>query len=89
VTTPSRCDSQARAGDAHSAVAATDPVVAEVEVPASALVMCSWCKRVEVDGWCEVGEAVARRAELLEVPAPPIAHGICPDCHRALLASVK
>ena len=76
----------ASAGDTHRPVAGTG--AAEVDVLTPPLVMCSWCKRVDVDGWCEVDEAVARRASLLAVPAPPITHGICPDCHRALLASV-
>lgn len=79
-----------RAAALHASVVAGAGAAsgAEVDVLAPPLVMCSWCKRVDVDGWCEVDEAIARRADLLSNPAPSITHGICPDCHRSLLAGV-
>ncbi|HET7040428.1 MAG TPA: hypothetical protein VFI13_00315 [Gemmatimonadales bacterium] len=43
--------------------------------------MCSWCKRIPLDGdWVEVEEA-ARRSAIFHGGVPPaITHGICPAC---------
>ncbi|HET7483881.1 MAG TPA: hypothetical protein VFJ64_00735 [Solirubrobacterales bacterium] len=62
-----------------------DPEVPRSE---SALTMCGWCDRFEVDGgWVEVEEA-ARRLELFNRPElPALSHGICPDCNEMLLAA--
>ncbi len=52
------------------------------------LSMCSWCKRLEVDGWCEIDEALARHESLFTEPVRPITHGICPACEEAVLAEI-
>lgn len=45
------------------------------------IVMCSWCKRVQVDGeWLEVEAAVQRLGLMETATPPPITHGICPSC---------
>jgi len=52
------------------------------------LQMCGWCKRVPAnpDSWLEIEQAVAE-LDLFAAPAmPAISHGICPDCHGAMLA---
>ena len=44
------------------------------------ITICSWCKKVEVEGeWCEVEEAVDRLGLLVEVPH--LIHGMCQPCH--------
>jgi hypothetical protein len=55
------------------------------------LLMCSWCKRVELAGtWWEVEEAVhAARLLCEEDPAPQITHGICADCERIVHAALE
>jgi len=52
-----------------------------------ALTVCSWCKRVEVDGWCEIDEALERRPALLTEPVQPITHGVCESCQRIVLVA--
>ena len=52
------------------------------------LVVCAWCRNVEMDAgeWVELEEAVRRR-EIFSRPVPPrISHGICPPCYRAVRA---
>ena len=51
--------------------------------------MCSWCKRVPLDGdWVEVEEAL-RRSTLFHGEAPPaITHGICPRCEAQVFGLV-
>ncbi len=45
------------------------------------VLVCSWCKRVEVgDEWVEVEEAVTRLDLFGATPLPKITHGMCPDC---------
>ena len=46
------------------------------------ITICSWCKKVEVEGeWCEVEEAVDRLGLLVEVPH--LTHGMCLPCRDA------
>jgi hypothetical protein len=56
---------------------------------ASPLVMCSWCKRLDLDGWLAIDEAVNRRPGLLDATALAITHGICPDCRGGLLGELE
>lgn len=52
------------------------------------LAMCSWCKAVDLDGWTELGDALARRPELSSERPPALTHGICPACEARLLAEL-
>jgi hypothetical protein len=51
------------------------------------LLMCSWCKRVEVEGaWSDV-EAAVQRLRLFELATlPQITHGMCPACEQEIRA---
>jgi hypothetical protein len=40
---------------------------------------CSWCRRVDADGYTEIEDAVARLG-LLEQELRPISHALCPNC---------
>ena len=53
----------------------------------SFVLMCSWCKRVEVEGaWSDV-EAAVQRLRLFELASPPqITHGMCPACEQEIRA---
>jgi hypothetical protein len=55
-----------------------------------ALLVCSWCKRVEADGaWLEVEDALRLYRELLAAPLlPALSHGICLPCQQRLLVSL-
>jgi hypothetical protein len=55
---------------------------------ASVLIMCSACKRVDVDGWKEIDEAM-ERADLLASPVRPISHGLCAACYDEMLATLN
>ena len=48
--------------------------------------MCSWCKRVDVEGaWSDV-EAAVQRLRLFELTSlPQITHGICEPCLGGML----
>ena len=51
------------------------------------ITICSWCKKVEVEGeWCEVEEAVDRLGLLVEVPH--LTHGMCLACRDAFQLSL-
>lgn len=78
--------SELRGAIAHSG----DPMsVLEGAHAGAPLSMCSWCKRLEVDGWCEIDEALARHKSLFTEPVRPITHGICPACEEAVLAEIS
>jgi hypothetical protein len=48
---------------------------------ADMLRVCSWCKRVDVQGaWKEVEQAVGQLALFDDLPPPTLTHGLCPDC---------
>ena len=54
------------------------------------LMVCSWCKRVEVEAdWLEVEDAVERRELFSQTRLPQISHGICPECSTQLRRQVK
>jgi hypothetical protein len=40
---------------------------------------CSWCRRIDVDGYVEIDEAVVRLG-LLEQEPRPISHVLCSAC---------
>jgi hypothetical protein len=69
-----------------------DPVpVLDAEAPRGGemLVMCSWCKRINVPPWMEAEDAI-RELELFDAPTmPPISHGICEECRDAVLEAVR
>lgn len=52
------------------------------------LVICGWCKRVQIDGgWAEVEDAV-KQLGLMESSKPPLlTHGICERCAEEMLRS--
>lgn len=52
------------------------------------LSLCSWCKRLDVNGWCEIDEAVVRDASLFTEPIRPITHALCPSCESSVLAEL-
>lgn len=49
------------------------------------LMVCSWCKLVNVDSvWVLSEQAVCRLGIFSRQRPPSLTHGICPDCHRAV-----
>jgi hypothetical protein len=42
--------------------------------------MCGWCKKVSVDGWVEVEEAIALLKLFESAELPMLTHGICESC---------
>lgn len=49
------------------------------------VVMCGWCKRVDVSSdWLEVEEAVRRLALFNSTALPQITHGMCVDCEERM-----
>ncbi len=50
--------------------------------------LCSWCKRLDVDGWCDFEEALGRNASLFTEPVRLITHGVCPSCERSVMAAM-
>lgn len=45
------------------------------------LVMCAWCKLVDVEGrWCEVEDALGATRVFERDLLPRITHGMCPSC---------
>lgn len=54
------------------------------------LVICSWCKQVDVSGvWMEVEQAVERMGLFNLNSLPQITHGLCPECAQQLRHSLK
>jgi hypothetical protein len=51
----------------------------------AAVKMCAWCKLVLVgSSWLSLEDAIWLQG-LLDTPeAPPITHGLCPDCNRSM-----
>ena len=68
--------------------AARDAATGDATTP-DVLVMCSTCKRLEIDGWHEIDQAIARGADLLTEPVRPISHGLCPICCDMMLATLS
>jgi hypothetical protein len=53
------------------------------------LVACGWCKKVQVDGdWEEVEDAVKKLRLFERDRSPSLSHGICEECHRAILKTL-
>ena len=52
------------------------------------LLMCSWCKRVEIGEWVEPEVAVERLGLFGGGPVPHVTHGICDECLERLMAQV-
>lgn len=52
------------------------------------LIVCSWCKRVRLDGqqWVEVEDAVAALGLFEAAALPRLSHGICPPCRARFFA---
>ena len=59
----------------------------EVERSDELLKMCGWCKKIAMPDkrWVEVEEAVDALNLFAAVRVPKISHGICEECHSALL----
>jgi hypothetical protein len=50
---------------------------------------CGWCKRVWCgSGWHEVEDAVELLGLMREGAAPPLTHGLCPDCEARVNAEL-
>lgn len=53
---------------------------------ADRVVVCSWCKRVNVEvEWLEVEQALQRLRLFHHTVLPQVSHGVCPRCAEALL----
>ncbi len=52
------------------------------------LVMCSWCKRVDVPPWMEVEQAVEALNLFGPEEVPTITHGICDECRDQVLSAI-
>jgi hypothetical protein len=51
--------------------------------------MCSWCKRVQVEGaWVEVEEVVISMRLFERRTVPELTHGMCPECHATVVALI-
>lgn len=47
--------------------------------------MCSWCKRIDVDGtWMEIEDAMRELDLFSQSVLPKLSHGICEDCRDKL-----
>jgi hypothetical protein len=48
--------------------------------------MCSWCKRVDIDGarWGEIEEAVTALRLFERETLPPLTHGMCEACFKTM-----
>ncbi|MDZ7685643.1 MAG: hypothetical protein U5O39_12050 [Gammaproteobacteria bacterium] len=45
------------------------------------VLMCSWCKRIDVDGtWMEIEDAMRELDLFSQEVLPQLSHGICDDC---------
>lgn len=54
------------------------------------VVVCSWCKRVEVCGdWLEVELAVRRMGLFEAIGLPQLTHGICADCEERIRQEIE
>ncbi len=55
------------------------------------LTVCSWCKRVLVNGeaWVEAEEAIERLDLFGDAPMPNISYGICPACKASIRATLE
>lgn len=51
------------------------------------IVMCGWCKKVDLGNgrWVEVEEAVNEKNLFNATRLPGISHGMCKECHEAFL----
>lgn len=55
-------------------------------VPGDLLRMCSWCKKVHVEGAWEELEVAVERLQLFQRPRPPlITHSVCESCYHTML----
>ncbi len=53
------------------------------------LLMCGWCKSVEVAGrWVEVEEAVAALGLFERLYLPRVTHGMCPPCYERVCQEI-
>jgi hypothetical protein len=74
--------------ESHPLISLLDPSAPHSSI---IVVICSWCKRIRIDGnWAEIQDAVGKHEFFGALP-PRLTHGICPDCstdiHRRLRAS--
>lgn len=54
------------------------------------LKMCSWCKRLAVEGtWMDVEKAITRLGLFDDHRVPELSHGICPQCRERLTNQVQ
>lgn len=55
------------------------------------LLICSWCKRVQIEtgAWMEVEGAVRCMGLLDHGPLPTLSHGICSHCRKVALARTR
>lgn len=68
------------------------PTMALVSAPSGAarlLRICSWCKRVDVDGgWEEIELALPRLSVFAASTPTAVTHAICADCQARMLAEI-
>ena len=58
------------------------PFSQNAKQPEEWVVVCGWCKRIEIDqgNWKEVEEAVIKLDLFKKGKIPQVTHGICDDC---------
>ena len=73
------------AEEGRALVPVLDPAL---ELDERFVVICAWCKRVELapGAWAEVEEAVPALGLFHSATRPRLTHGICPDCSSGLHA---
>ncbi len=52
--------------------------------------VCSWCKKINMEGnWLEIEEAMERFPLFNEAALPSITHGICEDCYLKMTRTLQ
>lgn len=66
------------------------PLLDPAQLRSDALLrMCSWCKRIDVNGhWVDVEEAVTALGLFDRPRLPQVTHGICDDCYARMAEAI-
>ncbi len=60
-----------------------------VERSSEIVVICSWCKRIQIESsWVEIENALEKR-KLFGTYPPTLTHDVCPDCFTAIRREIE